>query len=241
MGDLDIHWLREHAQLEAVLQRLGKELLHRDIQIHGEAHTAHGMDHADAVGSHVIDGVHHVAEKFYQRERAGDVVGEFEEGLLVHFPCIRVVATQVFDLLPHLVEQLRIHNAGVAVIFHHHDFLVRAYGVQFFPADEPSLPYGIRRCAKADQGIPFCLASKLPNHFRNLGIRLRIHHIQPGLEGRKRRKVLMRVDKGRDQRATAKLDSLSMFILFRQCVSHIQDLSLVLDKIGKHIVVRVNG
>ena len=142
-SDPHIHGLGEDPQLEAVLQGLGEQLFKGDVQVHGKAHAAHRVHHADAPGGHIVHRRLHVVHQVHQGQGAGDIVGELEEGLLVHLARVRVVAAQVLHLAAHALKQGRIHDAGVAVILDHHHLPVGTYGVQLLPADEAVLPHRV--------------------------------------------------------------------------------------------------
>ena len=150
-GCFYVQRLGENPQLEAVAQRFGKQLFKGDIQVGNEAHAADGMHHADAAAGLEVHRRLHIAEQLDQRQRACDIIRKLEEGLLVHFAGVGMIAAQPAHFGVQFMEQFAVDNAGVAVVLDHHDLLIGADSVQLFPADQAALPDRIGRGAEGDQ------------------------------------------------------------------------------------------
>ncbi len=174
------------------------------------------MDHADSVLRLIVDSAVHVGKELRDGDGVRDVVGDGEEGLLVHLAGVGVVAAEVFDLALHLFQESRVDDTGVAVIFDEEKRPLGVNGVQLFAADKRSLFDGIRRGAEGDERLGLCSLGKVVGPVQDLLIGLGLHDVEAGVKCGKTCKVLMGVDKGRGQSFAAQFHGLSALVLFRE-------------------------
>ena len=226
--------------MEPVFQSLGKELFQCDVQIPREAHAADGVDAADPPACLKIHRRLHIVNQLGNGQRIGQRVGEGEKRLLIHFPRVRVVAAKVLYLAFHGVQESGIDNAGVAVVFYHHNFLVGTHGVQLLTADEPPLFYTVGGRAEGDQRFLRRLRRELLHHLHDLGVGRRVHDVQTRVESGEGRKVLVCVHKGRNKGFFTQLNDLGGVVLFWQVVSHVHDFSPVFHEITGNVVILID-
>ena len=198
------------------------------------------MDAADSPARLKIHRRLHIVNQLGDGQGIGQRVGKGEKRLLVHFPRVRVVATKVLYLILHGVQELRIDDAGVAVVFYHHDLLVGAHGVQLLTADEPPLLDAVGRRAEGDQCLFRGLRSELLHHFHDLGVGCRVHDVQPRMEGGEGGKVLVGVHEGGNKGFFPQGNDLGGAVPFWQVAAHVQDFSPVLHEIAGNIVILVD-
>ena len=134
-----VHGLEEDPHLKAVVKTFCKPALQVHIHVCRKTDAADRVDHADALGCHVVGGIFHVFNQLGQGNGACHRIGHSKEGLLVHLTGILVEASEVFDLLSEFLQEGRIDHTGVSVIFADKDRLVRTDAVQLLAADQ--LPF----------------------------------------------------------------------------------------------------
>ena len=239
-GRFHVHALGEYPDLEPVFQSLGKELFQCDVQITREAHAADGVDAADPPACLKIHRRLHIVNQLGNGQRIGQRVGEGEKRLLIHFPRVRVVAAKVLYLAFHGVQEPGIDNAGVAVVFYHHNFLVGTHGIQLLTADEPPLLYTVGGRAEGDQRFLRRLRRELLHHLHDLSVGRRVHDVQTRVEGGEGRKVLVCVHKGGNEGFFTQLNDLGGVVLFWQVVSHVHDFSPVFHEITGNVVILID-
>ena len=239
-GRFHVHALGEYPDLEPVFQPLGKELFQCDVQIPREAHAADGVDAADSPACLKIHRRLHIVNQLGDGQRIGQRVGEGKKRLLIHFPCVRVVAAKVLYLAFHGVQESGIDDTGVAVVFYHHNFLVGTHGVQLLTADEPPLLYAVGGRAEGDQRFLRRLRRELLHHLHDLGVGRRVHDVQTRVESGKGRKVLVCVHKGGNKGFFTQLNDLGGAVLFWQVVSHVYDFSPVFHEITGNVVILID-
>ena len=236
-----VHRLEIHAHLHAVVQPAGKPALQIHVQIAGKAHAADAVDHADALGRHVVRRVLHIPHKLHGRHGIRDVIRDREKRLLIHLAGVFMIPAQPGDFLLHLVQQRGVDDARMAVVFDQKQRLVRADPVQLPAGDELALRHGVRRRAEGDHQLFLRARDVFPQHLQNLRVALRLHHVQPGVEGRKAGKMNVAVRKGGNERLLAQLDQFGRGIFARLQVADIDDPSPILHQILCDGVLRVAG
>ena len=95
----NIHGLEENPKLHAVFEAAPHPALHIHVHILGEAHSAHGVNHSYALGSHIVRRTLHIFNQLYRRNRVRNIVGNGKERLLIHFSGVRMVAPQMRNLI----------------------------------------------------------------------------------------------------------------------------------------------
>ena len=237
LGLLHVHRLEVHTHLLPRAETLGEPVFHVHIQIHCVAHTADGMDHADALRRQMVGGELHVADQLHRGNGTADIVGKGKEGLLIHFAGVLVIAPEIFCLLLQNIQELRVHHTGVAVVLDHEQGLVRANLIQLLPGDELLLRNRVGRCTEGNDQLVRACGDKGADHVQDLGIAFGIGHIQPGMEGGEAGKMDVAVTKGWDQRTTAQLHTGNAGELRRQFIAHIDDPTAVLDQIPANTIL----
>ena len=239
-GRFHVHALGKDPDLESVFQPLGKELFQGDVQIPREAHAADGVDAADAPACLEIHRRLHIVDQLGDGQGIGQRVGKGEKRLLIHFPRVRVVATQVLDPAFHGVQKPGIDDAGVAVVFYHHDLLAGTHGVQLPAADEPPLLHAVGGRAEGDQRFLGRLRREPLHHLHDLGVGRRVHDVQPSVEGGEGGKVLVGIHEGGNKGFFPQGNDLGGAVPFGQVAAHVQDFSPVFDKIAGDVVILVD-
>ena len=207
-GRLYLHALGKDPDLKPVFQPLGKERFHGDVQISRKAHAADGVDAANAPAGLKIHRRLHIINQLGDGQGIGQRVGKGEKRLLIHFPCVRVVAAKVLYLAFHGVQESGIDDTGVAVVFYNHNFLVGTHGVQLLTTDEPPLFYTVGGRAEGDQRFLRRLRRELLHHLHDLGVGRRVHDVQTRVESGEGRKVLVCVHKGGNKGFFTQLNDL---------------------------------
>ena len=241
LGFQHIHGLEVYTHLQAIAQTLGEPILHVHIQIHGVAHAADGMDHTDAFGCQMVGGELHIAEQLHRRNGAADIVRKGKERLLIHLSGVLVIAPEVFRLLLQDIQELRVHNAGVAVVLDHEQGLVRADLIQLLTGDELLLRNRVGRRTEGNDHLVLTRGNKRPDHVQNLGIASGIRDIQPSMESGKAGEMDVTVAKGRNQRTIPQLHTGTTGELGRQLIAHIDDPAAIFHQILVNMILRIAG
>ena len=169
-----------------------------DVKILRETDAGNGVHHADAHGRLVVYGQHHIMNQLRHGYAGGNMVGDRKERLLIHFSAVRMIAPKSLAFVLNLPEKHGVDNAGVTVVLHHEERLVRAYPVQLLPGNEAPLFNRIGRSAESNQCFRVGTLIEIGSHFQNLCVGLCLHHIQTRIEKRKGCKVLVCVAKRGD-------------------------------------------
>ena len=239
-GRLYLHALGKDPDLKPVFQPLGKERFQGDVQISRKAHAADGVDAADAPAGLKIHRRLHIINQLGDGQGIGQRVGKGEKRLLIHFPRVRVAATEVLYLAFHGAQKPGVDDTGVAVILYHHDFLVGTHGVQLLTADEPPLLHAVGGRAEGDQRLFRGLCGEPLHHLHDLGVGRRVHDVQPCVEGGEGRKVLVGVHKGGNKGFFPQGNILGGTVLLGQVISHIYDFSTVFHEVTGNVVILVD-
>ena len=129
----------------------------------------------------------------------------------------------------------------MAVVFHHHDLLIRTDLVQLFPMDQATFPYGIWGSTERNEGVSLGSGHELTDHFLDFLIGACLHHIESCLKSGEGCKVLMRVHKRRSQCTISKFHQFRGPILLRKIISHVNDRTLIFNQVVKHFILSVYG
>jgi len=236
-----VHRLRKHADLHPALRAPGKPRLHGDVGVEGETHAADAVDHADAARRLVVRRALHIPQQLADGDGVCDVVRHGEKRLLIHLARVGVVAAQRLDLLRQLLQKRRVHHAGVPVVLDEEQRLAVGDAVQLLAADKAALRDRVRRRPEGDERLAGGAARKLVHHLQDLVVRRGVHDVQPRVEERKGREVLVRVGKRGDQRPLAEADALLPCVRRRKLSADVGDPAAVLDQIAADLVGPVDG
>ena len=198
------------------------------------------MHHANAATGQKIHCTLNVFHQLRNGKAVCNVIAHREKRLLVHLARFGVIPPQVFHLVIDFRQKRAVHHAGMTVVLHHENGLVRAGFIQFSARKQTSFFHGIRRSAKRNKRFRRALSREIGNHFLDFTVRARMHNIQARIERCKRCQMLVRVHKRRAQHTIAQLLARSISKAFRQVIAHINDTPLVFHQIARHAITRIH-